>query len=171
MHTWTRPSLVQNSERQKNIFGLLTFFKTKIGLLFTLVYHDFHMNTFIHFIYVVKQMPKMSGKYQKKNTKLAWKVFFSIPLYHFQSQFSVMGIRNAILQYNTLSMMCILVIGLKRRPQGETENKQRASVRLLLTLFTFDCLSASKVSSFSLHTKYEGFWRSGSDNGLSPCRC
>ena len=41
-----------------------------------------------------------------------------------------MGLRNDTLQYNTLSMMCILVTGLKWRPQGGTENKQRASVRL-----------------------------------------
>ena len=34
--------------------------------------------------------------------------YFPIPLYHFQNQFSIMGLRNAILQYNTLSMMCIL---------------------------------------------------------------
>ena len=41
-----------------------------------------------------------------------------------------MGLRNTILQYNTLSMMCILVTGLQWRPQGGTQNKQRASVRL-----------------------------------------
>ena len=90
--------------------------------------HDFHINTFIHFIHVVKQMHKMREN-TWKNTTLAWKVFFSIPLYHFQSQFSIMGLRNAILQYNTLPMMCILVTGLKWRPQGGTQNKQRASVR------------------------------------------
>ena len=36
------------------------------------------------------------------------KNIFPIPLYHFQSQFTIMGLRNAILQYNTLSLMCIL---------------------------------------------------------------
>ena len=41
-----------------------------------------------------------------------------------------MGLRNVILQYNTLSMMSILVTGLKWRPQGGTQNKQRACVRL-----------------------------------------
>ena len=40
-----------------------------------------------------------------------------------------MGLRNTILQYDTLSMMCILVTGLKWRPQGGTLNKQRGSVR------------------------------------------
>ena len=92
--------------------------------------HDFHINTFIHFIQVVTQMYKISGKYMKKHTKLAWKVFFSILLFHFQSQFSIMGLINAILQYNTLSMMGILVTGLKWRPKWGTQNKQRASVKL-----------------------------------------
>ena len=41
-----------------------------------------------------------------------------------------MGLRNAILQYNTLSMMCILITGLKWRPQGGIQYKQRAPVRL-----------------------------------------
>ena len=44
----------------------------------------------------------------EKNTKISLKNIFSIPLYHFQSQFSIMGLRDAILQCNTLSMMCIL---------------------------------------------------------------
>ena len=66
----------------------------------------------------------------KKNRKISLKIVFFYSLYHFQSQFSIMGLRNAILQYNTLSMMCILVTGLKWRPQGGTQNKQRASVRL-----------------------------------------
>ena len=44
----------------------------------------------------------------KTNTKISLKNIFPIPLYRFQSQFSIMGLRNAILQYNTLSMMCIL---------------------------------------------------------------
>ena len=74
--------------------------------------HDFHINTFIHFIHVIKQMHKMSGKYPKKKYKISVKSIFSIPLYHFQSQFSIMGLRNAILQYNSLSMVCILVTGL-----------------------------------------------------------
>ena len=71
----------------------------------------------------------MTEKYLQKY-KISLKGIFSIPLYHFQSQFSIMGLRNVILQYNTLSMMCILVTGRKWRPQGGTQNKQRASVRL-----------------------------------------
>ena len=92
--------------------------------------HGFPINTFIYFIHVVKQIQQNGWKIHEKNTKLAWKVFFFIPLYQFQSQLSIMGLRNAILQYDTLSMMCILVTGLKWRPQGGTQNKQRASVRL-----------------------------------------
>ena len=37
---------------------------------------------------------------EKKNTKISLKNIFPIPLYHFQSQFSIMELRNAILQYN-----------------------------------------------------------------------
>ena len=74
-------------------------------------------------------MHKVSGKYLKKY-EISLKSIFSTPLYHFQSRFSIIGLRNAILQYNTLSMMCILVTGLEWRPQGGTYNKQRASVRL-----------------------------------------
>ena len=36
----------------------------------------------------------------EKNTKISMKNIFPIPLYHFQSQFSIMGLGNAILQYN-----------------------------------------------------------------------
>ena len=50
--------------------------------------HDFHINNFIHFMHVVKQMHKMSGKYLKKIQNLLGK-YFSDPLYHFQSQFSI----------------------------------------------------------------------------------
>ena len=70
--------------------------------------YDFHINTFIRLIHVVKQVHQISGKCLKTNTKISLKNIFPIPLYHFQSQFSIMGLRNAILQYNTLSMMCIL---------------------------------------------------------------
>ena len=90
---------------------------------------NFHINTFIHFIHVVKQMHKMSGKYLNKKYKISFKKYFFYFLYHFQGQFSIMELRNAILQYNTLSMMCILVTGLKWRPQGGTQNKQRACVK------------------------------------------
>ena len=67
--------------------------------------HDFHIYIFIH---VAKQMHKISGKYLKKKYKISLKDIFSIPLYHFQSQFSIMGLSNAMLQYNTPSVMCIL---------------------------------------------------------------
>ena len=108
----------------KKLFSASLLFSKQNRPLFTLgIIIIFHINNFIH---VVKQMHKMSGKYLKNIQNL----FFSIPLFHFQAQFSIMGLWNSILQYNTLSMMCILVTGLKWRPQGGTQNKQRASVRL-----------------------------------------
>ena len=74
-----------------------------------------------------------------------------------------MGLRNDILQYNTLSMMCILVTGLKWRPQGGTENKQRASVRLYWLSWPSTayrppkypvsaCVQSTKVFDALLHT-------------------
>ena len=115
------------SERQKIIFGL-TFFKTKLVSFYSWHNDDFYINTFIHFIHVVKRMNKMSRKCMKK--KIAWKsISFYSPV-SFSKSFSIMGLRNAILQYSTLSMMCILVTRLEWRPQGGTQNKQRASVRL-----------------------------------------
>ena len=93
----------------KKYFRPPYLFQNKIGFLFTSWHnHDFHINTFIQHIHVVKQVHKISGKCLKKNTKISLKNIFSIPLYHFQSQFSIMGLRDAILQYHTLSMMCIL---------------------------------------------------------------
>ena len=44
----------------------------------------------------------------EKKDKISMKNICPIPLYHFQSQFSITGLRNAILSYNTLSLMCIL---------------------------------------------------------------
>ena len=76
-------------------------------------------------------MHKMSGKYLEKKYKIRLKSIFLIPCIIFKVNFQLwVGLRNAILQYNTLSMMCILATGLKWRPQGETQNKERASVRL-----------------------------------------
>ena len=75
--------------------------------------HDFHINHFIHFIYVVKQMHIKSGKYLKKY-KISLKSIFLIPCIICKVKFQLwVGLINAILQYNTLSMMCILVTGLK----------------------------------------------------------
>ena len=71
--------------------------------------HDFHINTFIKLIHVVKTSAQNKWKMPEKiYTKISLKNIFPIPLYHFQSQFSIMGLRNAILHITTLSMMCIL---------------------------------------------------------------
>ena len=51
---------------------------------------------------------------EKKHTKISLKNIFPIPLYHFQSQFSIMGLRNAILQYN--NPINDVYIGLEWRP-------------------------------------------------------
>ena len=93
---------------QKNISASLLVSKLNRLRFYSWHDHDFHINTFIRLIHVVKQVHKISGKCLKTNTKISFKNIFPIPLYHFQSQFSIMGLRNAILQYNTLSMMCIL---------------------------------------------------------------
>ena len=72
--------------------------------------HDFHINTFIQLIHVVKQVHKISGKcLKKKKKKFAWKIFFLYACIIFKVNFQLcMGLRDAILQYNTISMMCIL---------------------------------------------------------------
>ena len=71
-------------------------------------------------------MHKMSGKYlKKKKYKISLKsIFFLFPCIIFKVNFQLWG------HYNTLSMMGILVTGLKWRPQGGIQNKQIASVRL-----------------------------------------
>ena len=61
----------------------------------------------------------------KKKYKISLKsIFFLFPCIIFKVNFQLWG------HYNTLSMMCILVTGLKWRPQGGIQNKQIASVRL-----------------------------------------
>ena len=74
----------------KNYFRPPYFFQNKIGLFFYSWYnHDFHINTFIHFIHIVKQMHKMSVKYLKTNTKLASKVIFLFPCIIFKVNFQL----------------------------------------------------------------------------------
>ena len=83
-------------------------FQNKISFLLTLgiiMISIWILPMSIQLIHVVKQEHKISGKCLKK---YSLKNIFSLPLYHFQSQFSIMGLRDAILQYHTLSMMCIL---------------------------------------------------------------
>ena len=71
--------------------------------------------------------PQNELKISEKNKISLKSIFFYSPVHIiFKVNFQLWD----ILQYNTLSMMCILVTGLKWRPQGGTENKQRASVKL-----------------------------------------
>ena len=93
--------------------------------------HDFHINNFIHFIHVVKQMHKMSEKYLKKNTKLAWKVFFWSPVSFSKSIFNYEWGSGMPSCNITPYQWCVYwLLGFKWRPAGGTQNKQRASVRL-----------------------------------------
>ena len=111
--TYLTPALTPGPSLQsvKKLFSASLLFSKQNRPLFDSWHnHDFHINTFIHFIHVVKEMHKTSRKYLKKNSI---KNIFSIPLYQFQSKLSIMGLRNVILVCNTLSMMCLLVTGLK----------------------------------------------------------
>ena len=53
--------------------------------------HDFHTNTFIHFIHVVQQMHKMSGKYMKKIHKMSLKNSFLFPCIIFKVNCQLWG--------------------------------------------------------------------------------
>ena len=88
------------------------------------------INTFIHFIHVVKKMHKRVEN-TWKNTNLAWKVFFWSPVSFSKSIFNY-GWGSEMPSCNiTPYQWCLYwLLGLKWRPQGGTQNKQRASVRL-----------------------------------------
>ena len=70
--------------------------------------HDFHINTFIKLIHLVKTSAQNKWKMPEKNKKISLKNIFPIPLYHFQSQFSIMGSEMPSCNITTLSTMCIL---------------------------------------------------------------
>ena len=53
--------------------------------------HEFHINTFIHFIYIIKQIHKMSGKYLKKIQNYLEKYFFLFPCIIFKVNFQLWG--------------------------------------------------------------------------------
>ena len=73
----------------KKLFSAsLLFSKQNRHLFYSWYNHDFHINTFIHFIHIVKEMHKMSGKYLKKNAKLAWNFFFYFPVSFSKSIFN-----------------------------------------------------------------------------------
>ena len=51
---------------KKSFSASLLFSKQNRPLFYSWHNHDFHINTFIHFIRIVKEMHKMSGKYLEK---------------------------------------------------------------------------------------------------------
>ena len=53
--------------------------------------HDFHINTFIRLIHVVKQVHKISGKCLKTNTKISLKNIFLFPCIIFKVNFQSWG--------------------------------------------------------------------------------
>ena len=98
-------------------------------------------------------MHKMSGKYLKKNTKLAWKVFFLFPCIIFKVNFQLWGSEMPSCNRTPYQWCVYWSLNLCEDLREGLKINKRASVRLYW-LFNFDCLSASKVSSFGLSTGF-----------------
>ena len=78
-------------------------------------------------------MHKISGKYLKVY-KISLKIIFPIPLYHFQSQFSIMGLRvknSYIIQLNWLYVNYNLVALSPSEAPGASEIVKLPACRIL----------------------------------------
>ena len=84
-------SIVSVHQSVKELFSAsLLFSKPNRPPFYCWHNHDCHINTFMHFIHIVKQMHKMSEKYLQKK-KISLKIFFVFPCIIFKVNCQLWG--------------------------------------------------------------------------------